>query len=66
MTLFRLISIAVLSHMVFVSARMTASLYALANNASTFTVGVILALTVCKRLWTEEVVAVIMQDFVKC
>jgi MFS family permease len=30
--------------MVFVSARMTASLYALANNASTFTVGVILAL----------------------
>lgn len=44
MTLFRLISIAVLSHMVFVSARMTASLYALANNASTFTVGVILAL----------------------
>ena len=44
MILFRLISIAVLSHMVFVSARMTASLYALANNASTFTVGVILAL----------------------
>ena len=44
MTLIRLISIAVLSHMVFVSARMTASLYALANNASTFTVGVILAL----------------------
>ena len=44
MTLLRLISIAVLSHMVFVSARMTASLYALANNASTFTVGVILAL----------------------
>ncbi len=44
MTILRLISIAVLSHMVFVSARMTASLYALANNASTFTVGVILAL----------------------
>jgi predicted MFS family arabinose efflux permease len=44
MTLFRLILIAVLTHMVFVSARMTGSLYALANNASTFTVGVILAL----------------------
>jgi predicted MFS family arabinose efflux permease len=44
MSLLRLISIAVLAHMVFVSARMTASLYALANNASTFTVGVILAL----------------------
>jgi len=44
MTLLRLISIAVLAHMVFVSARMTASLYALSNNASTFTVGVILAL----------------------
>ena len=42
--LLRLISIAVLSHMVFVAARMTASLYALANQASTFTVGVILAL----------------------
>ncbi|MGD2140769.1 MAG: MFS transporter [Burkholderiales bacterium] len=44
MILLRLISIAVLSHMIFVSARMTASLYALSNNASTFTVGVILAL----------------------
>ncbi len=44
MILFRLILVAVLTHMVFVSARMTASLYALANNASTFTVGVILAL----------------------
>jgi len=44
MILLRLISIAVLSHMVFVGARMTASLYALANQASTFTVGVILAL----------------------
>lgn len=44
MILIRLIAIAVLSHMVFVAARMTASLYALANNASTFTVGVILAL----------------------
>jgi predicted MFS family arabinose efflux permease len=44
MILLRLIAIAVLSHMVFVSARMTASLYALSNNASTFTVGVIMAL----------------------
>ncbi|HUU72509.1 MAG TPA: MFS transporter [Burkholderiales bacterium] len=44
MTLLRLILIAVLSHIVFVSARMTATLYALANQASTFTVGVILAL----------------------
>ncbi len=44
MTLARLIAIAVLTHMAFVAARMTASLYALANNASTFTVGVILAL----------------------
>lgn len=44
MTLLRLISIAVLAHMVFVSARMIASLYALEHNASTFTVGVILAL----------------------
>ncbi len=44
MILLRLIAIAVLSHMVFVSARMIASLYALANNASTFTVGVIMAL----------------------
>ncbi len=44
MTLARIIAIAVLAHMGFVSARMTASLYALANKASTFTVGVILAL----------------------
>lgn len=44
MILLRMILIAVLSHMVFVGARMTASLYALANHASTFTVGVILAL----------------------
>jgi predicted MFS family arabinose efflux permease len=44
MTLARLIAIAVLTHMAFVAARMTASLYALANNASTFTVGVIMAL----------------------
>ena len=44
MTLARVIAIAVLTHMAFVAARMTASLYALANNASTFTVGVIMAL----------------------
>lgn len=43
-SLLRIIPIAVLAHMAFVSTRMTASLYALANNASTFTVGVILAL----------------------
>jgi MFS family permease len=44
MTLARIIAMAVVTHMAFVAARMTASLYALANNASTFTVGVILAL----------------------
>lgn len=44
MTLVRIIAIAVLAHMGFVSARMVGSLYALANNASTFTVGVIVAL----------------------
>ena len=44
MTLLRIIAIAVLTHMAFVAARMTASLYALANHASTFTVGVIMAL----------------------
>jgi predicted MFS family arabinose efflux permease len=44
MTLARIIAIAVLTHMAFVAARMTASLYALANHASTFTVGVIMAL----------------------
>jgi MFS family permease len=44
MTLARIIAIAVLTHMAFVSARMIASLYALANGASTFTVGVIMAL----------------------
>jgi predicted MFS family arabinose efflux permease len=44
MTLARIIAIAVLTHMAYVAARMTASLYALANNASTFTVGVIMAL----------------------
>lgn len=44
MILVRIIAIAVLAHMAFVAARMTASLYALANHASTFTVGVIMAL----------------------
>lgn len=44
MTLARIIAIVVLTHMAFVSARMTGSLYALANNASTFTVGAILSL----------------------
>ena len=44
MNLARIIAIAVLIHMAFVSSRMTASLYALANHASTFTVGVIMAL----------------------
>jgi MFS family permease len=44
MILARIIAIAVLTHMAFVAARMTASLYALANGASTFTVGVIVAL----------------------
>ncbi len=44
MILARIIAIAVVTHMAFVAARMTASLYALANNASTFTVGVILSL----------------------
>jgi predicted MFS family arabinose efflux permease len=44
MILARIIAIAVLTHMAFVSARMTGSLYALANKASTFTVGVMMAL----------------------
>jgi predicted MFS family arabinose efflux permease len=44
MTLARIIAIAVLTHMAFVAARMTGSLYALANKASTFTVGVMMAL----------------------
>ncbi len=44
MELIRIIAIAVLAHLGLVSARMTASLYALEHKASTFTVGVILAL----------------------
>lgn len=42
--LVRIIAIVVLAHLVFVSARMTGSLYALANQASAFTVGVMMAL----------------------
>ena len=42
--LLRIIGIFVLAHVAFVGARLTGSLYALANHASTFTVGVILAL----------------------
>lgn len=44
MTLARIIAFAVFAHLTFVSARMTGSLYALANNVSTFTVGVLIAL----------------------
>jgi len=44
MILARIIALGVLTHMAFVSARMTGSLYALANKASTFTVGVMMAL----------------------
>jgi predicted MFS family arabinose efflux permease len=44
MMLARIIGIAVLAHMAFVSARMTGSLYVLANKASTFTVGVLMSL----------------------
>lgn len=44
MTLARIIAIMVLAHIAFVAARMTGSLYALSNGASTFTVGVLIAL----------------------
>jgi MFS family permease len=44
MTLLTIISLGVLTHTTFVSARMVGSLYALANGASTFTVGVLMAL----------------------
>src|SRR5512137_1008168 len=43
-TLPAIILVGVLTHTTFVSARMTGSLYALANGASTFTVGVLMAL----------------------
>jgi MFS family permease len=44
MTLFTIVTLGVLTHTTFVSARMVGSLYALANGASTFTVGVLMAL----------------------
>jgi MFS family permease len=44
MTLLGIISIGVLTHTTFVSARMVGALYALENGASTFTVGVLMAL----------------------
>ena len=44
MTLPRIIAFAIFAHIAFVSTRMAGSLYALANNASTFTVGVLMAL----------------------
>jgi len=44
MTLLTIITLGVLTHTTFVSARMVGSLYALANGASTFTVGVLMAL----------------------
>ena len=44
MTLFTIITLGVLTHTTFTSARMIGSLYALANGASTFTVGVLMAL----------------------
>jgi MFS family permease len=44
MTLVTIIALGVLTHTTFVSARMIGSLYALANGASTFTVGVLMSL----------------------
>ena len=44
MSLLAITSLGVLTHTTFVSARMVGSLYALANGASTFTVGVLMAL----------------------
>ena len=44
MTLLTIITLGVLTHTTFVSARMIGSLYALKNGASTFTVGVLMAL----------------------
>jgi MFS family permease len=44
MTLLTIVTLGALTHTTFVSARMTGSLYALANGASTFTVGVLMAL----------------------
>jgi MFS family permease len=44
LSLRRLIALSLLGHLAFVSARMTGALYALANGASAFTVGVLMAL----------------------
>lgn len=44
MTLPRIIALSVLAHFALTSARLNGSLYALANNASAFTVGVVIAL----------------------
>jgi len=44
MSLLTIVTLGVLAHIVFTSARMVGSLYALANGASTFTVGVLMAL----------------------
>jgi predicted MFS family arabinose efflux permease len=44
MSLLQHIAIVVLAHIVFTGARVTSALYALANGASTFTVGVLMAL----------------------
>lgn len=44
MTLAQIIAFAVFAHVTFVSMRMAATLYALANHASTFTVGVLMSL----------------------
>ena len=44
MKLLQIVFLGVLAHTTFVSARMVGSLYALANGASTFTVGVLIAL----------------------
>lgn len=44
MTLPRIIALSVLAHFALASARLNGSLYALANNASAFTVGVVVAL----------------------
>ena len=44
MTLLNIIALGVLTHTTFVSSRMVGSLYALDNGASTFTVGVLMAL----------------------
>jgi MFS family permease len=44
MTLPKIVALIVLAHLAFVTTRMTGSLYALSHNASTFTIGVLMAL----------------------